>query len=225
MFPVNSRPTSYGGNDYYTQVLLHFDGNNGGTTYTDSSKNNLTITRDGTSTLSNTKSKFGGTSLSCSATGGCSFADSASYEPGSSDWTVDMWVYPTSSGTFQCVFAKGASYAPILIANNSGAWAVYSSSTGTSWDKINALSMGTYTLNSWQHLAITRVGTTVYPFVNGTLGTTVTVSGALLDNASSWNLGSQSGGNSLSGYIDEFRYTLGVGRWTSSFNTLTDEYR
>ena len=53
------------GDVYYpqTSLLMHFNGTNGSTTMTDSSKNNVSFTVNGNSQISTAQSKFGGASI------------------------------------------------------------------------------------------------------------------------------------------------------------------
>ena len=44
------------------ELLLHLNGSNGSTTFTDSSSNGLTVTRGGNVTISTAQAKFGGAS-------------------------------------------------------------------------------------------------------------------------------------------------------------------
>lgn len=212
---------SDGGNDSYTQLLLHFDGSNGDTTYTDSSAAARTVTRLGSSTLSTAQAKFGATSLSVS-TDGCSVADAASLEPGSGDFAIDFWAYPTQTSTQARAIGKlSGSFSPIMVAVFSGNWIWWASQDGVSF-LVNGATIGAATANQWAHIAITRSGGTLRPFVNGTAGTTQAITGSLWDNSAAWNIGNN--GNVWTGYIDEVRISIGVPRWTANFTPPTVPY-
>jgi hypothetical protein len=83
------------------------------------------------------------------------------------------------------------------------------------------ISIGTITTGSWYHFAASRVGTTWYVFLNGTLvnsgGTAQTV--APVSGSRSFLIGGQqSNGNSLNGaYISNIRVIVGSALYTASF--------
>jgi hypothetical protein len=79
----------------------------------------------------------------------------------------------------------------------------------------------TFTAGAWCHVAVTRSGSTIRFFLNGTLsGTTITNAAT-----STWNflstrntrIGGDNQGQAISGYIDDVRITVGVARYTASF--------
>jgi hypothetical protein len=199
-------------------LLLHMDGANGSTTFTDSSSNALTVTASGTAQVSTTQSKFGGASASISGSSFLSVADNALFEVGSGDFTIEAWVYITSSSGFKSVVSKLAGFGPYLMAVNGTSYVYYLSSAGTSWDLASGVSGGTVSLNTWTHLALVRNGSTVTPYLNGTAGTATTTSSALNDNVYPLVIGADrfnaAGlmGDYFNGYIDEVRFTKGVAR-------------
>jgi len=200
------------GDPYYSAVslLLHFNGANGSTTFTDSSSNNLTVTPTN-ATISTTQSKFGGASGSFNGTNAFLSPGSASasqFDFGTGDFTVEGWFYFNSFG--------GANYAP-LFANSylfyvgaSGEVLVFNGSsnvvTGTAGD---------VSLNSWTHIAYSRSGSTLRVFVNGTQKASATVSASIGTSAS--NYIGRYGSVYLNAYIDEIRVTVGLARYTANF--------
>ena len=80
-----------------------------------------------------------------------------------------------------------------------------------------------FTLNQWQHVAITRdTSNNIRGFINGTqVGSTQTSNTSFNANTGRLRLGqSISGSSSFDGYIDEFRVTLKA-RYTSNFAAPT----
>ena len=76
----------------------------------------------------------------------------------------------------------------------------------------------------WMHLAYVRAGATVKIAVNGVFSAQTINAGAqsMYSSISSASLGSLHGyGAYLNGYVDEFRVTKGVARWTSNFTPPT----
>ena len=87
------------GNDSNTLLLLHMDGTNGGTSFTDSSSYGRAISNVGPPTTSSTQSMFGGTSGSFNGSSQClSIPNSADWNI-SGDFTLEAWVYVTSMAT------------------------------------------------------------------------------------------------------------------------------
>jgi len=160
-------------------------------------------------------------------------ADNAALEPSNLDWTIEAWIYPTSnaSNTYYAWFSKnGTGYGAFYFAQRNLGFYIFLSYTGSAWDVhgVNSnYSCGTMTLNAWNHVAITRSGQTVRGFLNGVLGTTITLSSAgvsLVDQANPLMLGAQSnGGEPVAGYMSNFRYVRGTSLYTSNFTPPTSQ--
>ena len=83
----------------------------------------------------------------------------------------------------------------------------------------------------WNHVAFQRRGTLVECFVNGVAGSTYTI-GALgmggTSNTFAYQFGGQnlasSIGNQFTGLIDEFRFTIGIARYTGPFTPPSAEF-
>jgi hypothetical protein len=205
-------------------LLLHMDGANGSTTFTDSSNNAQTVTRVGSPTTSTTQVKFGTASAAVGGANYLTLPNTASlYDFGTDDFTIEFWFYYSSSqiGQIQALVRsanQSGSLSPWLFNKISGnnymgfSW----TSNGSSW--ILDQKSGTTAMNSnaWNHIAVTRSGGTFYGFVNGTQDWT--------DSTSSTSA-IQAGGDVLAigrwpkyantpgtFYIDELRITKGVAR-------------
>jgi hypothetical protein len=206
-----------------TASLLHFEGTNGSTTFTDD-KGKI-WTRTGLCTISTTYYKFGTASGLFDGASGISTPDHADFNFGSSDFTIDFWLRATATGQTNNsgVFGKFADASlpsPIAIYMAAGTYNLKLCAAKTSkWDLINAATIGAAVWNNWVHVAVVRSGTNIYTFLGGVLGSTNAIgTDSLLNEATSVWLG---GGNSASTYftgnIDEFRFTKGVAKWTSNF--------
>jgi len=79
----------------------------------------------------------------------------------------------------------------------------------------------TVSLNTWNHVAYTRNGSTLTRYINGTANGTATWSANL--TGSSFLIGGSTAGNVgyLTGNIDDFRITVGVARYTANFTPPT----
>ncbi|NBR25083.1 MAG: LamG domain-containing protein, partial [Micrococcales bacterium] len=207
----------------YVTMLLHGDGTNGAqnNTFLDSSTNNFTITRNGNTTQgsfspygSNWSNYFDAYTkyLTVNAQTALSF--------GTGDFTIEAWVYVTSI----------SSYAGILetrpgVTGQTYVFGIYNSSgnrldfyMGPSVTRLTSAS--TVNLNSWNHVAVSRSGTTVRLFINGVLdANTVTTSASIDANATTQLIGTirDGDGYNLNGYISNLRVVKGTAVYTSSF--------
>ena len=208
------------GDPYFASVvsLLHFDGADASTTATDVT--GKTWTAAGNAQLDTAQSKFGSASGLFDGTGDyISTPDSTDFDFGSGDFTIEFWVRPNSVAGFQNLIGKRlvVAYAPFTMALDGDKLRSRLSTTGSSWamDQTGAIAIST---GAWTHIALTRSGTTFRQFVNGVLDGSTTFSGALMANSSAVYVGAQSdGAAAYSGWIDDFRITKGVARYTANF--------
>jgi hypothetical protein len=197
-----------------TSLLLHADGTNGSTTFTD--ERGHTITNSG-ATISTTQSKFGGSSAYF--TGGAYLtAPTGDDFRFSGNFTIDYWVYFSSISGSQTMFDGRVNENAITILQSGGTLYLWSGG-GNVITASSAISAAT-----WTHIAVTRSGTDVKLFVNGTqVGSTWTSSATFADGRC-WIGSGYDGTYQFNGYIDEFRISKGVARWTSNFTPPTEQY-
>ena len=227
------------GNDRHfsnVSLLLHMDGVNGSTTFTDNSSNALAVTAVGSPTTSTTQLKFG---TSAAAVGGTNYLtlpnNSSLFDFGSGDFTIEFWFYYSSSQSGQIqIFARSAnqsgSLSPIFIEKKSGTNYIGLSwtSDGTNW-VLNAKS-GTVAMtpNAWNHVAIVRRSGIFYSYINGTQdwsdstsSTSAIQAGGDVLAIGRWPKYANSPGTY---YIDDFRITKGVSRYSANFTPPTSAY-
>ena len=219
-FSVASRDLMYGGRGVRVatdvSLLLHMDGTNGSTTFTDSGPNALAVTAFGNAQISTTQSQYGGASGYFDGTGDYITYSSASLFDFSEDFTIEGWWNFTQINQYQgfTILFCGIELDRIQLATVSGAVELY---WGGPLISYSIASSGF--LNTWTHFAVTRSGTAVKLWINGlnvasaTKTTTIDVSGISL--SSQLNNGGYHG--YFNGYVDEFRVTKGVARYTSTF--------
>jgi hypothetical protein len=152
--------------------------------------------------------------------------DNAVLDMGSSDFTIEGWVYITAtSGSLQTLVAKGTgadNQASYHIALNGSTWVYYLSGTGSTWSIASGVTIGTYTINTWQHVALVRSGSTFTPYLNGVAGTTTTSATALFDSNKVFSIGASDAGTALlTGYISNCRVVKGTAVYTASFTPPT----
>lgn len=211
--------------DPYTYLLLHMDGENNGTSFPDSSRFARTMTRSGDTKTVTAQSKFGGASAYFDGTGDYLSNADAGIALGSGDFTIDFWVRPSVTGNRQLFDTQtigGSSLRPNSIAVN------LSSTNQVVLINNNAskiIGASGLSVNTWYHIAIVRNGSTTTVYVNGTsVGTSTTVTTNLSTASMVIGMSAPSSAGFYSGYIDEFRVSIGIARWTANFTAPTAPY-
>jgi hypothetical protein len=199
-------------------LLLHMDGSNGSTTFTDLSSNAHAITTFGNAQVSTAGPKYGTGALLLDGNGDYlrTPAD-ADFAFGTGDFTVECWCYATVVSDNDGLFTFGGtgSSGLFLALFNSG-WRLGTTGSGGSY-----MDSAIPDLNTWRHVAVTRSGTSLRLFIDGVQkGSTLTNSANLTDNQLKVGY-YYSDFYGFTGKIDEFRVTKGIARYTSSFTPPT----
>jgi hypothetical protein len=204
------------------------DGSNASTTFTDSSGSPKTVTRQGGGQISTTQSKFGGSSGSFDGTGDYLRASGAGLAVGSGNFTIEGWFYFNSlQSGIRTLWAHRSSNVGIggaLLTHIAGDVRLYiSNSTGTDWQVLDFDPNLTVSTSTWHHIAMVRDGNTIRTFVDGSAGTTTTVSAGAIGTSGDVSImaGAADGTQEVDGYCDEFRLTVGVARYTAGFTPPT----
>jgi hypothetical protein len=211
--------------DPRTYLLLHMDGANNGTTFTDSSMFGRTMTASGNVKTSVTQSKFGGSAAYFDGSGDYLSNADAGIALGAGDFTIDFWVQLTATSSrviFDTQTIGGSSTRPnsMFLNLSSGSALVLIHNNANRIASSSILS-----LNTWYHIAIVRNGTKTTLYVNGTADGTTTAITANMSTASMViGMNASSSSNFYSGYIDEFRVSVGIARWTANFTPPTSAY-
>jgi hypothetical protein len=191
-------------------LLLHMDGSNGSTTFTDSSSSALSITANGNAQISTAQSKFGGASGLFDGSG--DYLSFSALSIGSStDATLECWVYLNSvadAGIFGTTFSGNWQLLAVLSGKLYAYW------NGVEVEEATA----SITTNTWHHVAITRASGTLRLFVNGTLRASASSS---TSNTTVSRIANTTYRGDLNGYVDDARVTIGVARYTASFTAPT----
>lgn len=197
-----------------TQLLCNFS--NAGIYDSSSSLNVETM---GTAKISTSNFKNGASSIYLDGTSGCYLRLSQNINFASSDFTIDFWYYKTvQAGAHARLFqtADGDVITAMYLTDESGTLKYFASTDGVAW-QINGLSGGTLSLNTWYHIVLRRVGSIFNLYVNGVVAGTSTLSGSLYYSATQIPIIGGQGPSpyrTITGYIDDFRITLGKGRYT-----------
>ena len=148
-----------------------------------------------------------------------SIPDSTDLDFGSGDFTIECWVYPDSGSTNGAFITKRSStayFAPFVLRQiNTTSLAVLMSTSGSSWN-FNQTATSALTTDAWQHVAVTRSGTAIKAFVNGTEVISSTLSGALMTNTQIAVIGTDFAYD-LDGKISNLRVVKGTALYTSNF--------
>lgn len=205
-------------------ILLNLNGSNGSTTFTNGGAlSAVTFSASGGATISTAQSKFGGASLSCA--GGTQWITStanAGLAHGTADFTLEFWLFNSSAlsgSNYMFRTSSGTATGDGIIMGAGSTPGVYISSSSGSWNIISNGAMTGITTNTWQHIAITRNGSTFRGFVDGTQRWTATSSASIFQSANVFRIGAvnPTGTTGIDGYIDDFRYVSGFCAYTANF--------
>ena len=213
-------------------LLMKFEGVDASTTFTDVGPLIVPVTAVGTAQISTAISKFGSSSL-LTATGGGNYANintnmTAFAYPG--DFTIEGWWWFNANNIgYQpliCAASTADATAWALILETNNTFAFYGSTT-SSWNTALTTTQ-VPTTGAWHHVAVTRSGSSVRMFYNGTqIGSTATSSNSIA-SGTSVRIGGYAffpgGTRSFGGNIDELRITKGVARYTANFTPPSSEF-
>jgi len=145
---------------------------------------------------------------------------------GTSNFSVEAWVYKTSTSGNQLAIGSSVTgnLDPILLYFNNGSnnAVLYLSSNGSTFDIASAVSIGTVSLNIWAHLAVTRVGSTFTTYLNGVQTSTFTSSASIYKSVNTFTLGAgQTSFNYFNGYMSNVRIVIGASAYSAPFTPST----
>lgn len=140
---------------------------------------------------------------------------------GTGDFTVEFWMYKTSSTAYQRIISYGAF-------TQSGNLQIEAADDLTLTVHVNGGFLSTSVpnlLNTWVHVAVTRASGSVRVFTDGVLRSTNSQAGSIGGVNVPFAVGAiHDASNPFTGYIDEVRVTRGFARYTSTFTPPTLEY-
>ena len=146
---------------------------------------------------------------------------------GTGNFTIEGWFYFNSVASGQqpvSGYTAGNNENYAWYMTSTGGLAYYLSSTGNSWNIANNVTMGTVSANTWTHIALVRNGSTFTPYINGVAGTTSSSSSAIYSSGTGITLGAYANAFFFNGYIDDFRITKGIARYTANFTPPTSAF-
>lgn len=213
-------------------LLLHGDGTNGAqnNTFLDSSTNNFTVTRNGNTTQgTNTPfSQAAGYWSNYFAGSGTylSVPNNAAYNFGTGDFTIECWfnlsALGTTAGDYLLGFTDTGGNGGFGLSVTQANKAQMVINTGT-----NQVLVGTtnVALNTWNHIAGVRNGSTFTLYLNGVSQATYTSANAITSRTEALYIGGVYLGGSVlyptTGYISNVRIVKGTAVYTSAFTPPT----
>ena len=213
--------------------LAKFDGSNGSTSITDSSNKNNSITVNGGAQISTAASKFGGSSLKLdyenAGTGDRLVADTVADNLTSTTHTIEFWFKTDMADShitsqipaFFGFNDAGSSYDNRLVL------LMYSKTELRFYRGVSYTALTVSALNddTWHHIAIVSDGTDYDIYLDGSRISSDAGDSRQINSNDTFIIGAEldsgpSTGNYFSGYIDDFRITNAVARYTGASFTL-----
>lgn len=204
------------------KLLLHCNGADTSTTFTDSSPSAKTVTANGNAQIDTAQSKFGGASGLFDGSGDyLTVPDSADWYF-AADFTVECWVrFNTMSQTAALV----GQWDPTLVGNASWVLQVSPSSVDFVFydnpvgNLNNVTGAFTPATNTWYHVAADRAGNVFRVYVDGVVKATATLSRTFWDSANPLSIGrlQHTTTEYLNGWIDDVRVVKGEAVYAGAF--------
>ncbi len=213
-----------GGIDSYTVLMLHMNGVDASTTFTDSSFNPHIFTAHGTAQIDTAQSVFGGASgLFDGNSDYITSPDSDNWNLGSSNFTIDFRVrfaaltagdFPTFIGQYDVTGQRN--WETYFSVDDNKIFFDYSLNGSST---MSTFEHWTPVINTWYAIRLVRTGNTLIIFINGIkLSNGNSVTGSFYDSTAvlslgvDLNSGSPQSGDYLNGWLDEVRLDKGVAR-------------
>lgn len=216
--------------DQYTKLLLHCNGADGSAVFIDEA--GKTVTRNGGAQIDTAQSKFGGASGLFDGTGDyLSLANSADWDFGTGNWTIDFWIRRNGAAAYRGLMGGAA--------GSAGGWVIGSPNDTTGKIVLTSKASGTWGADlttssapadlTWTHVAFVRNGNTLDVYLDGVNKGTKNVTGYTYNSAGGGlvigRLYTGTDNYYWNGHIDELRISKGIARWTAAFTPPTREYR
>jgi hypothetical protein len=197
-----------------TNLLLNFTD----AAITDSTTLNVVETL-GDSRVTSANSVFGGSAMFFDGTGDyLKIPDSENFTYGSNNFTIESRIFPIQTGDrrFYSHYPDSSNQFFIRLNNSTNTIAFNAALSGSTLFS-NTSSVGA-TLNTWSHVAVVRNGNGITTYLNGANVGSVAYSGSLPNYNAPLLISSYDGTNEhFLGYIDDFRITKGIARYTGNF--------
>lgn len=204
-------------------VLLHFEGEEGSTVFVDSGPNSFSgekIIPYRDIKITTARSKFGNSCLYFAQTDGSLDLDiNSELDFGASNFTIEFWLFALADN-FQHIFSiddEGTRRSLLIGINSNGQLfaTIYPEAGGT--NSVTLTSSEAVVNQGWVHVAFSRFNSIIYLHVNG-IGQSKLFTGSIYYVSSlvpCIGMRTASNADDFHGFIDDFRITKGVSRYTS----------
>jgi hypothetical protein len=209
---------------FYERALLHFNGVDGSTTFTDETGRAWTRVAASTCEIDTAQSQFGGASLLLGGSGNyLTSPDTEDMSLAASNFTVEGWVRfasVPSTGVVQAFVTKwttAGSNRGWSVSLFGGNFRLLYSTTGSDAGALNTA--WSPAANTWYHFAVVRYGNNVLLFINGALLSTQAFTATIYDSTALLQIGTQNLGidGELNGWLDDIRITPGHAKYVQAF--------
>ena len=165
--------------------------------------------------------KYGSNAMEFDGTGDYLIAgENPDLAPGAGDFTVEFWMYGVTNNFYNALYQNytdGVSRTTALRINTNvtdqTSLMVQTAATG-----LITTASGVVTANAWNHVALVRNGSSLVLYVNGVSAGSTTNTTDFSDGYAVIGNAAYNGTNYFfNGYIDDFRITKGVARYTANF--------
>ena len=226
-------PPDLNGNDAFTVLLLHCNGVNASTVFTDYSpkqRGNAGVV--GIAQVSAGYFKFGSGSVYIGSNGALTYPAHADFNMGSGDFTLECQfnVAGAGGGTYRTMFGQMDSAATLT----THSFSIRLSATNQLYATVaqggsNVVVTGgaAVTDSIFHHAALVRFGNALKLFLDGVqVVADVAISGAINSSANLFAVGriGEYTGQQWPHTIDEIRISKGIARWTANFTPPTKAY-
>lgn len=208
---------------YFNDVslLLHCDGVDGDTSFTDSSNNGLLVNNVGNPVISSAQAAFAQSASIPNFADGL-YIDDAALILNNDDYTLEFFAYQTADNTTgNCAIYFRENTTP----GTPGIAFHLRHPAASNFPRLfdsgsSAISDGTtaFNLNQWYHVALVRISGVVKCYIGGAYQTQITSQNYTGNRLVVGLLASlDDNGFGFKGYIDEIRLTKGIARYTADF--------
>jgi hypothetical protein len=198
--------------------------------FVDNSANNFTITRNGDVRTLTYSPFYSPTAYTPQARGGGMYFDgtgdylttpsNAAFDFWAGNFTFECWFYPTNATNLgNCVyFSTGSAATGINFGNSGSSTLLYSNQSGG----VVLISGTQSTLNSWNHIALTKSGSTFAVFINGVrIGTSTSTLYPTGNQSAFIGANSANSAQVIAGYLSNARLVKGTAVYDPTLTTLT----
>jgi len=197
-----------------TSLMLHMDGTDESTTFTDSDNGAKSITANGHAQIDTAKSQFGGASGKFDGTGDwLSFADTDDIHFDTGAFTIDFWVYfaDVSASRSFLYQRQDATNEIVFFWNAAGTLDFTVQDAGS--NVIAVSNAWSPSIDVWYHVTLLRTGNDFKMYVDGAqIGSTATDASAVSNKTGAIGIGGRgdTGALPMHGWLDEYRIVKGV---------------